>query len=140
MNDYMDEYRRWMDSPALSESEWKELDEISGDEDEIKSRFFAPLEFGTAGLRGIMGMGLNRMNRHIIRHATQAFASVICAEGEDAKKKGVIICYDCRENSELFARTAASVMAANGIFVRVFDALRPTPELSFAIRSYGAAA
>ncbi|MFB0921164.1 MAG: phospho-sugar mutase [Oscillospiraceae bacterium] len=140
MIDYMEEYRRWMDSPALSENEWKELDAISGDEEEIKSRFFAPLEFGTAGLRGIMGMGLNRMNRHIIRHATQAFASVICAEGEDAMKKGVIICYDCRENSELFARTAASVMAANGIFVRIFDALRPTPELSFAIRSFGATA
>lgn len=137
---YLDEYRRWMDSPALSESEWKELDEISSDEDDIKSRFYAPLEFGTAGLRGIMGMGLNRMNRHVIRHATQAFASVICAEGDDAMKKGVIICYDCRENSELFARAAASVMAANGISVRIFDEMRPTPELSFAIRKYGAIA
>ncbi|MBP8640596.1 MAG: phospho-sugar mutase [Oscillospiraceae bacterium] len=137
---YMDEYRRWLDSPALSESEWKELDEIASDEDEIKNRFFAPLEFGTAGLRGIMGMGLNRMNRHVIRHATQAFASVICEEGTDAIKKGVIICYDCRENSELFARAAASVMAANGIFVRIFDEMRPTPELSFAIRKYGAIA
>lgn len=140
MNNFMEEYRHWMDSPALSESEWKELDEIANDEDEIKSRFFAPLEFGTAGLRGIMGMGLNRMNRHVIRHATQAFASVICAEGESAKKNGVIICYDCRENSELFARSAASVMAANGIFVRIFDEMRPTPELSFAIRKYGAIA
>ena len=140
MTDYMEEYRHWMDSPALSESEWKELDDISADEEEIKSRFFAPLEFGTAGLRGVMGMGLNRMNRHVIRHATQAFASVICAEGEEAMKKGVVICYDCRENSELFARSAASVMAANGIFVRIFDALRPTPELSFAIRKFGATA
>jgi len=140
MNNYMEEYRHWMDSPSLSESEWKELDEIANDEEEMKSRFFAPLEFGTAGLRGIMGMGLNRMNRHVIRHATQAFASVICAEGEDAKKNGVIICYDCRENSELFARSAASVMAANGIFVRIFDEMRPTPELSFAIRKYGAIA
>ena len=140
MNNFMEEYRHWMDSPALSESEWKELDEIANDEEEIKSRFFAPLEFGTAGLRGIMGMGLNRMNRHVIRHATQAFASVICDEGEDAMKNGVIICYDCRENSELFARSAASVMAANGIFVRIFDEMRPTPELSFAIRKYGAIA
>ncbi len=138
MTNYMEEYRRWMDSPALSENEWKELDEISNDEEEIKSRFFAPLEFGTAGLRGIMGMGLYRMNRHVIRHATQAFASVICAEGEEAMKKGVVICYDCRVNSELFARAAASVMAANGILVRIFDAMRPTPELSFAIRKYGA--
>ena len=140
MNSFMDEYAHWMDSPALSESEWKELDDISGDEAEIKSRFFAPLEFGTAGLRGIMGMGLNRMNRHVIRHATQAFASVIRAEGTDAMKRGVIICYDCRLNSELFARTAASVMAANGIYVRIFDEIRPTPELSFAIRKYGAIA
>ena len=140
MTKYLDEYRRWMDSPALSESEWKELDEISSDEEEIKSRFFAPLEFGTAGLRGIMGMGLNRMNRHVIRHATQAFASVICDEGSDAMKKGVVICYDCRENSELFARSAASVMAANGISVKIFDEMRPTPELSFAIRKYGAIA
>ena len=140
MTDYIEEYRHWMDSPALSENEWKELDNISADVEEIKSRFFAPLEFGTAGLRGVMGMGLNRMNRHVIRHATQAFAAVICAEGEQAMKKGVVICYDCRENSELFARSAASVMAANGIFVRIFDALRPTPELSFAIRKYGATA
>lgn len=140
MNSYMDEYAHWLDSPALSESEWKELNDISGNELEIKSRFFAPLEFGTAGLRGIMGMGLNRMNRHVVRHATQAFASVICAEGTEAMKRGVIICYDCRVNSELFARTAASVMAANGIYVRIFDDMRPTPELSFAIRRYGAMA
>jgi len=140
MNKYQDEYQHWLDSPALSESEWKELSEIENDEEEIKSRFFAPLQFGTAGLRGIMGMGINRMNRHVVRHVTQAFASVICAEGADAVKKGVIICYDCRENSELFARSAASVMAANGISVKIFDALRPTPELSFAIREYGAIA
>jgi len=140
MNKYMEEYRHWMDSPALSESEWKELSEIENDVEEIKSRFFAPLEFGTAGLRGVMGMGINRMNRHVVRHATQAFASVICAEGEAAMKRGVVICYDCRENSELFARSAAAVMAANGIFVRIFDAMRPTPELSFAIRKYGAIA
>lgn len=140
MTKFLEEYRRWLDSPALSESEWNELNDIAGDENEIKSRFYAPLEFGTAGLRGIMGMGLNRMNRHVIRHATQAFAAVIAAEGEEAKNRGIIICFDCRENSESFAKTAASVMAANGIRVRIFDALRPTPELSFAIRHYGAVA
>lgn len=140
MTKFMEEYRRWMDSPSLSETEWAELNDIAENEDEIKSRFFAPLEFGTAGLRGIMGMGLNRMNRHVIRHSTQAFASVIAAEGEEARSRGVIICFDCRENSEAFAKTAASVMAANGIRVRIFDALRPTPELSFAIRHYGAIA
>ena len=138
--DYMEEYRRWMDSPSLSEEEWNELNAIEEDEKEIENRFFAPLEFGTAGLRGIMKTGLHNMNIHIIRHATQAFADVIKAEGEEAMKKGVAIAHDCRNNSELFAREAASVMAANGIFVRIFESLRPTPELSFAIIHYGAAA
>lgn len=139
-NSYMEVYQRWLDSPAISEAEWKELSAISGDEKEIESRFYAPLEFGTAGLRGVMGMGLHCMNIHIIRHATQAFATVIRAEGDIACDNGVVICYDCRECSERFAREAARVMAANGIKVRIFDALRPTPELSFAIRHYGATA
>lgn len=140
MTDYKQEFQHWLDSPSLEESEWQELDSIKNNDEEIKSRFYAPLAFGTAGLRGIMGMGTNRMNQHVIRHATQAFASVICAEGEDAMQKGVVICYDCRENSEHFAKTAASVMVANGINVRIFDSLRPTPELSFAIRHYSAQA
>ncbi len=137
---YKAEYEKWLDSPSLSEREWKELNDIKNDEKEIENRFFAPLDFGTAGLRGTMKVGLHQMNIHIIRHATQAFANVIAAEGEEAKEKGVIVCYDCRINSEVFAREAACVMAANGIHVRIFDALRPTPELSFAIRHYGAAA
>lgn len=140
MTNYKAEYEKWLDNPALNENEWKELNDIRGDEKEIESRFFAPLEFGTAGLRGTMKTGLNNMNVHIIRHATQAFANVICREGEDAMKKGVVICYDCRINSDVFSREAACVMAANGVHVRIFDALRPTPELSFAIRYYGAAA
>ena len=140
MSNYMTEYEKWLDSPALSESEWKELHNIRNDEKEIESRFFAPLEFGTAGLRGTMKVGLNNMNVHIIRHATQAFANVIKREGPQAQENGIVICYDCRLNSELFAREAACVMAANGIRVRIFDALRPTPELSFAVRYYGAAA
>lgn len=137
---YTKEYNRWLDSPCLSEAEWKELRELSGDEKEIESRFYAPLEFGTAGLRGIMGVGLNRMNIHIVRWATQAFAELIISEGEEAKEKGFVICYDCRHNSDVFAKEAASVVAANGIKCRIFDALRPTPELSFAIRHYGAMA
>ena len=137
---YKAEYEKWLDSPSLSEREWKELHDIRNDEKEIENRFFAPLDFGTAGLRGTMKVGLHHMNIHIIRHATQAFANVILAEGEEAKAKGVIVCFDCRINSDLFAREAACVMAANGINVRIFDALRPTPELSFAIRYYGAAA
>lgn len=140
MTNFMDEYQHWLDSPALSEGEWKELDNIKNDTEEIKSRFFAQLEFGTAGLRGVMGLGTRRMNKHVVRHATQAFATVIRAEGEEAMKNGIIICYDCRENSESFAKSAACVMAANGIHVRIFDALRPTPELSFAIRKFGATA
>lgn len=137
---YKEEYLRWLDSPALSEAEWAELDAIRDDEKEIENRFFAPLEFGTAGLRGTMKLGLHHMNIHIIRHATQAFAEVIAAEGEEAKEKGIVIAHDCRLNGREFAKEAACVMAANGIHVRIFDALRPTPELSFAILHYGTAA
>ena len=140
MRNYKDEYQLWLDSPALSEAEWAELNAIADDEKEIESRFFAPLEFGTAGLRGTMKLGLHQMNVHVIRHATQAFANVIKAEGAEAMTKGIAICFDCRNNSELFAREAACVMAANGIHVRIFDALRPTPELSFAVRYYGTTA
>ena len=140
IRNYKEEYQRWLDSPVLSESEWEELNSIADDEKEIESRFFAPLEFGTAGLRGTMKLGLHQMNVHVIRHATQAFANVIKAEGEQAMAKGIAICFDCRNNSELFAHEAASVMAANGIHVRIFDALRPTPELSFAVRHYGTTA
>ena len=133
-------YQRWLDNPALSDEEWQELSMIAEDEAEIESRFYAPLSFGTAGIRGVMGMGLHRMNVHVVRHVTQGFAAAIREEGEEACKKGVVICYDCRINSDVFAREAACVMAGNGIHVRIFDALRPTPELSFAIRYYGAAA
>ena len=137
---YKDEYMHWLNSPALSEEEWEELDSIKDDEKEIESRFFAPLEFGTAGLRGTMKLGLHHMNIHVIRHATQAFANVIAAEGEGAKQKGIVIAHDCRLNGTEFAQEAACVMAANGIHVRLFDALRPTPELSFAVRYYGTTA
>ena len=140
MTDYRKEFERWLDSPALSEEEWRELDAVRGDEEQIKSRFRGPLEFGTAGLRGVMGTGLARMNTHVIRWATQAFAGLILAEGDEARRRGVVICYDCRHNSREFAAEAACVCAANGIHVRLFDALRPTPELSFAVRHYGAIA
>ena len=140
MRNYKEEYQRWLDSPALTEEEWRELDAISGDEKEIESRFFAPLEFGTAGLRGTMKVGLHHMNVHVIRHATQAFANVIIAEGEEAMRRGVAIDHDCRLNGRDFAVEAACVMAANGIHVRLFDALRPTPELSFAVIHYGCTA
>ncbi len=137
---YKEVYEKWLNSPALSEEEHAELAAIAGDEKEIESRFFGPLEFGTAGLRGTMGVGLNRMNIHVIRHATQAFADVVLAEAPDAAARGVAICYDCRNHSQEFARTAAQVMVANGIPVRLFESLRPTPELSFAVREYGCVA
>lgn len=140
MMNYKEEFHRWLDCPALSEQEWEELNSIRDDEKEIENRFFAPLEFGTAGLRGTMKTGLHNMNIHVIRHATQAFADVICAEGPEAMKKGIAIDYDCRLNGQDFAKEAACIMAANGIHVRIFDALRPTPELSFAVLHYGCAA
>jgi phosphoglucomutase len=135
--DYREEYNAWLQSPALSDSERAELLAIKNDDGEIESRFFSRLEFGTAGLRGIMGLGLYRMNRHVIRHTTQAFAEVILEYcGKRSEQGTVAICYDCRNFSRDFAEEAASVMAANGIGVKIFESLRPTPELSFAIREY----
>ena len=133
--DHRKQYEAWRSSPALSDQEKDELRSIEGDEKEIESRFFSRLEFGTAGLRGTMAVGLFRMNIHVIRHTTQAFAELINAE--PGNEKCVAICYDSRIKSDEFAREAACIMAGNGINVRIFDALRPTPELSFAIREYG---
>ena len=135
--DYRKEYEKWLASPALSEDERTELKALEGNDKEIKARFYGPLEFGTAGLRGTMYTGLHNMNRHVIRWATQGFANVIRAEGTEAMKKGVAVCMDCRNHSAEFARETACVMAANGIHVRLFESLRPTPELSFAVREYG---
>ena len=133
---YRENYEKWLHSPALSAAEKAELESIQGDEKEIESRFFDQLSFGTAGLRGTMGVGLYRMNVHVVRHATQAFAQVILEEGAEAAARGVAVCFDCRNNSDVFAREAACVMAANGILARLFESLRPTPELSFAVREY----
>ena len=133
---YRENYEKWLNSPALSPAEKAELESIREDEKEIESRFFDQLAFGTAGLRGTMGVGLYRMNIHVIRHATQAFAQVILEEGPAAAARGVAVCFDCRNNSDTFAREAACVMAGNGIPVRLFESLRPTPELSFAVREY----
>ena len=135
--DYRKEYEKWLASPALSEDERAELRALEGNDKEIKAHFYGPLEFGTAGLRGTMYTGLHNMNRHVIRWATQGFANVIRAEGTEAMQKGVAVCMDCRNHSAEFARETACVMAANGIHVRLFESLRPTPELSFAVREYG---
>ena len=134
---YRQEYEKWVSSPAITDEERAELRAIADDDKEIESRFYGPLEFGTAGLRGTMKMGLHQMNVYVIRWATQGFAKVICAEGEESKRRGVAICMDCRNHSMDFARAAAEVCAANGIHVRIFESLRPTPELSFAVRHYG---
>jgi len=132
---YMDQYNAWLYSPALSEPDKDELRGIAKDEKEIESRFFSLLEFGTAGLRGTMGAGTYRMNIHVVRHTTQALAMLVNDEPGD--NKTVAVCFDSRIGSAGFAREAACVIAGNGISVRLFDALRPTPELSFAIREYG---
>ena len=131
---YRDQYNAWLNSPALSDCEKAELRSISADEKEIESRFFGRLEFGTAGLRGIMGVGLFRMNIHVVRHTTQALAQLVLEES--GINKCVAIGYDSRCSSDDFAKEAASIFAGNGINVRIFDALRPTPLLSFAIREY----
>ena len=133
--EYSAVYEKWLSSPALSDSERAELLAVKNDEDEKESRFYGALSFGTAGLRGTMGVGTMRMNVHTVRHATQAFSNVILSEtGENAE---VAVCFDCRRNSEEFAKAAAEVLAGNGIRVRIFESMRPTPELSFAIREYG---
>ncbi len=134
---YRDTYEKWLASPALDAAEKAELEAIRGDEKEIEGRFFAPLEFGTAGLRGTMCVGLHQMNRHVIRHATQAFAEVILAEGPEAAAKGVAVCHDCRNHGREFAEEVCAVMAGNGIPTRIFESLRPTPMVSFAVREYG---
>ncbi|MBR4949308.1 MAG: phospho-sugar mutase [Clostridia bacterium] len=131
MLDYMKEREKWLNSPVVDDATKKELSEIK-DEKEIMSRFYSYLEFGTAGLRGTLGAGTNRMNIYVVRHATQGFANLIkSVKGEE---KGVVIGHDCRIMSKEFALEAALVLAANGIKSYLFEDLRPTPEISFAIR------
>ena len=134
---YQTEYKRWMESGKLTAQEQAELAAIAGDEGEIESRFYAPLSFGTAGLRGVLGMGLYRMNRFTVGQATQGLANLVVGSGKEAMGRGVAIAFDSRHFSPEFAREAACILAANGVKVRLFDELRPTPELSFAIRHYG---
>ena len=132
MQEYLKQYERWIASDKLDETEREELRSIRDNDDEIRLRFSQYLSFGTAGLRGTMKVGMNAMNVHTVAYATQALAQLILEEGRRAD--GVAIAYDSRNNSELFAKTAASVLAAADIPVYIFDELRPTPELSFALR------
>ena len=138
MSNYLENYKKWLASDALTEDEKQELIAIENDKEEIELRFTAGLSFGTAGLRGTMKVGMNAMNRHTVAHATQGLANLILQEKRESD--GVAIAYDSRNNSELFARTAACVLAANNVRAYLFDALRPTPELSFALRELGCVA
>ena len=135
---YKENYESWLNNPYFDEDTRKELQSIAGDEKEIEERFYMDLEFGTAGLRGVIGAGTNRMNIYTVRKATQGLANYICNVG--AQKKGVAIAYDSRRMSPEFADEAALCLAANGIKAYVFESLRPTPELSYAVRKLGCTA
>ncbi len=129
---YLDEYKRWCESPEFDEETKKELLEIKGNEAEIEDRFYKELEFGTAGLRGIIGAGTNRMNKYTVGKATQGLANYILEQG--TQDKGVAISYDSRIMSKEFALQTALIFCANGIKAYLFENLRPVPELSFAVR------
>ena len=136
--DYKAVYEQWLANPYFDEATKEELKKIASDENEIKERFYMDLEFGTAGLRGIIGAGTNRMNIYVVRRATQGLANYI--DKVDKKAQGVAIAYDSRHMSPEFAQEAALCLAANGIKAYIFETLRPTPELSFAVRHLGCVA
>ena len=132
---YLDDYKRWMEADLEDAALKTELESIEGNDEEIKDRFAVSLAFGTAGLRGVLGAGTNRMNIYVVRQATQGLANWVKTQGGNQL---VAISYDSRINSDVFAKTAAQVLAANGIKVRIYDALMPVPALSFATRYYEA--
>ena len=126
-------YEYWLSYGGLDPETRRELESISGNEEEIEARFAKPMQFGTAGLRSIMAAGISRMNVYTVAQTTQALANLICRCGEQAR--GVAIAYDSRIKSTLFAQTAASVFAANGVLVHLYSELMPTPALSYAVRA-----
>ena len=129
---YLEEYKKWCESPEFDEETKKELLAIKDDEKEIEDRFYKELEFGTAGLRGVIGAGTNRMNQYTVGKATQGLANYILEQGTE--NKGVAISYDSRKMSKEFSMQTALILCANGIKTYLFESLRPVPELSFAIR------
>ena len=131
---YKETYQEWLSNPYFDSDTRAELEAIENDDKEIKERFYKDLEFGTAGLRGIIGAGTNRMNIYVIRKTTQGLANYIASVNGQAK--GVAIAYDSRRMSPEFAQEAALCLAANGIKAYIFESLRPTPELSFAVRNW----
>ena len=135
MSDYMTNYQKWCDDPYFDEETRAELASIKGDDKEIEDRFYRSLEFGTGGLRGVRGAGTNRMNIYTVRQATQGLANYIVAH--NGQEKGVAIAHDSRIMSPEFAREAAKCLNANGIKTYLFESLRPTPELSYAVREFG---
>ena len=132
---YLEEYQKWMESNFIDEATKRELKTIENDEKEIQDRFYKNLEFGTAGLRGVIGAGTNRMNKYTVSKATQGLANFIIKE--NGQNKGVAISYDSRQMSKEFSEIAANCLNANGIKAYVFEALRPVPELSYAVRKLG---
>lgn len=136
---FQERYRLWSENPYFDDETRQELGQLT-DPKEIEDRFYADLEFGTGGLRGIMAAGTNRMNKYVIRKATQGLAECVCDYGPEGMKRGVVIAYDSRKYSPEFALEAALVLAQNGVKVYLFDTLRPTPELSFAVRQLQALA
>ena len=135
MEEYMQKYNNWINDSVIDEETKKELKAIAGNDEEIKERFYKDLEFGTAGLRGIIGMGTNRMNKYTVTKATQGLANYIIKKG--GQEKGVAIAYDSRRMSDEFSEETALCLNANGIKTYKFESLRPTPELSFAVRELG---
>ena len=133
--EYLEEYKKWMKSDFIDEETKKELKAIEKDEKEIQDRFYKNLEFGTAGLRGIIGAGMNRMNQYTVSKATQGLANFIIKE--NGQERGVAISYDSRHMSKEFSEIAANCLNANGIKTYVFDSLRPVPELSYVVRKLG---
>lgn len=138
--DWKKEYTRWLSNAQLDRDMKKQLEEIAGDETLIEDCFYKSLEFGTGGLRGELGVGTNRLNIYTIRKATEGLAQYIIEKGELAKKQGVVIAYDCRHKSPEFALEAAKVLGKHGIMVYLFDELKPTPLLSYAVRRLNASA
>ena len=138
--DYMDKYNFWLTSPQFDEETRKELEAIKGNDLEIRDRFYKDLEFGTGGLRGIIGAGTNRMNKYTVGKATQGLSNYILKNNPEGKAMGVALAYDSRNMSSEFAEMSALVLNANGIKAYIFDELRPTPELSFAVRHLGCTA
>lgn len=138
--DYMDKYNFWLTSPQFDEETRKELEAIKGNDLEIRDRFYKNLEFGTGGLRGIIGAGTNRMNKYTVGKATQGLSNYILKNNPEGKTMGVALAYDSRNMSPEFAEMSALVLNANGIKAYIFDELRPTPELSFAVRHLGCTA